>query len=182
MTATVAVVHDGRVFMAADSAGVAGYSINYRRDPKVFVNGPYVIGFAGSFRVGQLMRCAYELIPPDKKADLYDFMVLSFVDLLRDLLSEAGALKRNNEVDELAANFLVGIRGRLFEIESDFQVAEYLDGYAAIGCGEDLARGSLHTTASQPLTPQDRLTAALNAAAYHSAGVSGPYNYVEEPR
>jgi len=36
MTAICAVVHDDKVWMGGDSAGVAGYSLIPRSDPKVF--------------------------------------------------------------------------------------------------------------------------------------------------
>ncbi|KAB2588180.1 hypothetical protein F5983_33655 [Streptomyces arboris] len=56
------------------------------------------------------------------------------------------------------------------------------DGYAAVGCGDELALGALHATTHLGLAPRARLTAALAAADHHSAGVTGPYTYVSTPK
>lgn len=73
--------------------------------------------------------------------------------------------------------FLVGYKGNLYCIYGDFQVGLNADRYAACGCGDDLALGSLFTTKDLNMTPKEKLTAALEAASHHSAGVSGPYTF-----
>ena len=47
-------------------------------------------------------------------------------------------------------SFLVAYQGRLFSIQSDYQVCETNRGFHAIGCGADYALGSLASTAGQP--------------------------------
>lgn len=174
MTVIVGVVHKGRVHLGADSAGAAGYQLTIRRDPKAFRNGPYVMGFTTSFRMGQLLHHA--LKAPHPTGDLDQFMVTTFVDALRTCLKDGGWARKDAEQEE-AGTFLVGIQGRLFTIHSDYQVGEPACGYAAVGCGDDLALGALHATAALGLSPRQRLTAALAAADHHSAGVAGPYVY-----
>ena len=50
MTAIAAIVQDNVVYIGGDSAGVGGYSLEVRKDPKVFITGPFVMGFTTSFR------------------------------------------------------------------------------------------------------------------------------------
>ncbi|MDH6435597.1 ATP-dependent protease HslVU (ClpYQ) peptidase subunit [Streptomyces sp. SAI-144] len=179
MTVIVGLVHRKRVHLAGDSAGVGGYQLTIRRDPKVFTNGPYVFGFTTSFRMGQLLHHAFQ--PPHPEGDLNRFMATTFINAVRTCLKDGGWARKDAE-QEQAGNFLVGIHGRLFAIESDYQVAEPSDRYAAVGCGEELALGALHATGSLDLTPRQRLTAALRAADHHSAGVAAPYTFVKTPR
>lgn len=68
MTAIAGLVHDGRVLIGADSGGVAGWTLNVRKDSKVFTNGAYVMGFTTSFRMGQLLRWAFK--PPAPRQGL----------------------------------------------------------------------------------------------------------------
>ncbi|MYV56521.1 hypothetical protein [Streptomyces sp. SID3212] len=179
MTVIAGLVHTGRVHLAGDSAGVGGYSLTVRRDPKVFRNGPYVMGFTSSFRMGQLLQHA--LRPPRPKGDLEEFMVTKFIDAVRTCLKDGGWAKKDSEQEE-AGIFLVGVVGRLFVVHADYQVGESADGYMAVGCGDDLALGALHATAALDMKPKARLTAALAAAERHSAGVTGPYAYASTPR
>lgn len=175
MTCIVAVTHQDHVYMAGDSAGVAGWDLTVRADTKVFRNGPYVMGFTSSFRMGQLLR--YALTPPEPVVgDLDRFMVTTFIDAVRDCLKTGGYATKNNEAEQ-GGNFLVGVHGRLFEIMSDYQVGEPVDPYAAVGCGEQIAKGALHATEHLALAPHERLNMALQAAERHSAGVRGPYAY-----
>jgi hypothetical protein len=170
LTAIVGVQHEGRVYIGGDSAGVSGYGITVRSDVKVFRNGPYVMGFTTSFRMGQLLH--YAFAPPKPEGNLDAFMVTTFIDSVRGCLREGGWLTRESEQDT-GGTFLVGVNGRLFEINSDFQVGHSSDGYLAVGCGAEIALGSLHTT--QGLKPRARIHFALDAASHHSAGVCPPY-------
>ncbi|MFI2358160.1 hypothetical protein OG582_11910 [Streptomyces anulatus] len=88
MTVIVGLVHKGRVHLGADSAGVSGLQLTVRRDPKAFRNGPYALGFTTSFRMGQLLRFAFE--PPQPTGDLDRFMVTTWTDALRACLRDGG--------------------------------------------------------------------------------------------
>jgi hypothetical protein len=174
MTAIAGLVDDdGRVWIGGDSAGVAGYSRVVRADTKVFRRGPYLFGFCGSFRVGQLLHYALAApIPAPSERNLDAFMVRPFVDAVRECLWLGGVAEIKDEV-ETGGTFLVGIRGRLYCIESDYQVGIPACGYEAIGCGDDLVRGSLYSTGH--LTPRRRIRVALEAAAAFSGGVAPPF-------
>jgi hypothetical protein len=171
MTAVVGLVHGDRVYIGADSAGIAGYSLTIRRDPKVFRSGPYLIGFTSSFRMGQLLHHA--LVPPIPPVTGLDrFMTTDFIDAVRDCLKTGGYATKESEA-ELGGNFLVGVSGRLFEIDTDYQVGEPVSGYAACGCGYEIALGAIYATAGHP--PKARVRTALEAAEHLSAGVRGPF-------
>lgn len=175
MTAIVGVVNGGHVYIGGDSAGVSGYTVAVRADSKVFANGPYVFGFCGSFRMGQLLR--YAFVPPHPEGDVHRFMVTTFVDALRECLKQGGWGWKENEREE-GGTFLVGTGGELFNVQSDYQVAQRADGYDAVGMGDELALGALHATAGMDLRPRRRMALALHAAAHFSAGVRPPFAYV----
>ncbi|WP_433225546.1 hypothetical protein [Actinomadura formosensis] len=176
MTAIVGLATAGAVHLGGDSAGVAGYSLTVRADAKVFATGPYVMGFTSSFRMGQLLRWSLKPPEPDT-SDLERFMATAFVDAVRATLRDGGWLRKDHDQEE-GGTFLVGVRGRLFCVQDDFQVAEAADGYAAVGCGAGIALGALYATARARRTPHARLGLALEAAERFSAGVRGPFAYV----
>jgi len=172
MTCIVGVAHKGKVYIGGDSAGVGGLDLVQRRDPKVFRNGDFVMGFCGSFRMGQVL--AHRFTPPPLKVgqDLYAYMVTDFIDAARMAMKEAGFATVENG-RESGGFFLVGIQGRIFNVQSDFQVGESIHDFDACGCGESFALGSLHETGK--LDPKVRVTKALQAAETFSAGVRGPF-------
>lgn len=178
MTCIVGIEHDGGVLIAGDSAGLSGWSKMIRADLKVFTIGNYVMGFTDSFRMGQLLRYGLAMPGPThlERNDLHHFMCTTFIDGVRKTLKDGGWAKTDSE-RELGGSFLVGVAGQLFMVASDYQVARTICGYNAVGCGDDLALGSLHTTAQYDIEPQTRAQLALEAAADHSGGVAGPFVY-----
>lgn len=172
MTAIVGLVEKGVVYIGGDSAGVAGYSLTVRADEKVFRNGPFLFGFTSSFRMGQLLR--YAFTPPKHSSDVgdYQYLVTDFIGAVRQCLKDGGFATRENE-GEKGGTFLLGYRGKLYKVESDYQVGLAADGYAACGCGEEIAIGALYATGGQE--PQARIRTALEAAERFSAGVRGPF-------
>jgi ATP-dependent protease HslVU (ClpYQ) peptidase subunit len=172
MTAIVGLAQGGSVFIGGDSAGVAGLSLAVRADAKVFRNGRYLFGFTTSFRMGQLIR--YSLTLPKPKGDLDSFMATTFIDALRECLKTGGWARKENDREE-GGTFLVGVRGQLFTVHEDYQVGKPADGFAAVGCGDQIALGALYATAGTGLKPRRRVKLALRAAERFSAGVRGPF-------
>jgi hypothetical protein len=181
MTCIAAVVHDGAVWMGGDSAGVAGWSLSVRADEKVFVKGDFIFGFTTSFRMGDLIR--YSFSPPEQlpsETDDRGYLVTRWMDALRKCF-EAGGYKYLKDGREFGGQFLVGYRGRLYNIDNDFQVGLSAEAYDAVGCGQDLALGALYAETARAqwggelLDPDDAILTALEAAEQHSAGVRGPF-------
>lgn len=172
MTCIVGLVDGDRVWMGGDSAGVNGLDITVRADTKVFRNDDCLIGFTSSFRMGQLLHYRLEPPPREPDADLFRYMVVDFVDAVRGCLKDGGYAHRSNEV-ETGGTFMVGCEGRLFTVQSDYQVGEAVRGYHAIGCGADYALGSLASTAG--LCPEERVLKALQCAELFNGGVRAPF-------
>jgi len=172
LTCIVAIKDNETVYIGGDSAGVAGYDVQIRADEKVFLNGPFIMGFTSSFRMGQLLR--YKFTPPQyhKDVDIYKYMVVDFVDALRSCFSSSGYARKFNE-EESGGTFLVGFQGRIFSIEDDYQVGEVFEEYNTVGCGANVALGSLYSTVGMPA--EKRIQLALEAAEHFNAGVRRPF-------
>ena len=172
MTAIVGLARGGSVFIGGDSAGVSGMNLAVRADTKVFRKGRYLFGFTTSFRMGQLIR--YSLALPTPKGDLDSFMATKFVDALRNCLKSGGWARKEDDREE-GGTFLVGVRGQLFAVYDDYQVGKAADGFAAVGCGDQIALGALYATAGTGMKPRARIKVALGAAERFSAGVRSPF-------
>ncbi len=178
MTCIVAIIEQKennrhRVTMAGDSAGENGWLSVHRLDPKVFQNGEFLIGFTSSFRMGQLLRYAFK--PPEIKGDLVEYMVVDFVNAVRQSFKDGGYASKKDEV-EAGGEFLIAIHGRLFKIQSDYNVGENTDGFDAIGGGAQIALGTLFVLKdTNYFSTEEKLTMALNAAEHFNNGVRRPF-------
>jgi hypothetical protein len=180
MTCIVGITNGKTVWMGGDSLGAdTSFMRVVRDDKKVFISGEYIMGFTTSFRMGDILKWSF--VPPKipkKEKNLEKFMATTFIDGIIALFDKHGFARVNANRKE-GGEFLVGIRGKLFHIQSDYQVGIPSRGYSACGCGNDLALGSLYT--SDPCTIglatgfEARITLALEAAAMGSAGVSPPW-------
>lgn len=179
MTCIVGLAVNGKTYIGGDSAGVGGYDLTIRRDAKVFTNGEFAMGFTTSFRMGQILQ--YSFTPPtiahEDGDDLMAYMVRKFIPAVRSAFKDEGYAEIHAN-REHGGCFLVGVRGRLFQIDGDFQVGEHLNDMASVGCGHAYALGSLHAQMDRKASPETKLTNALEAAALFSAGVVGPFKIV----
>lgn len=178
MTVIVGWIQHGTVYMGADSLGSDGYSRERRVAPKVFTLGEFIMGYTSSFRMGQLLQ--YKLVIPKhpEGMDEFEYMVKHLVEAIRTTLLEGGyASKLNNT--ERGGDFLVGYRGRLFGIGSDFQVGEAMHNFNSVGAGEYFANAALWATRNQNLEPYARLELAMQAAEEFCVTISSPFHYAE---
>lgn len=177
MTCIVALAHDGVVTMGGDSAAVdSSLGLQIRLDRKVFRKGAYTMGFTTSFRMGQILHHVVRLPTPPVEGDLNAFMCSRFIPAVIKSFDDHG-FGGSDQEGKHGGEFLVAVRGQLFNIMSDYQVSHVSDGYAAVGGGAELALGSLYTTRAWR-DPRRRLHVALEAAAQFNAGVRPPFYFI----
>lgn len=176
MTCIVGFVEGNTVWMGGDSAGTNAWLNQDLYDtPKVFRNDGALIGSCGSARQGDLLRHALKIPDHDPRVDVGKFMVMAFIDAVRKCFKAGGVCETKDGVEQSQGHFLVGYKGRLFAIYSDFQVRAPKFPYAAVGCGDQIALGALF--ASEHITSgRDRVDIALRASERFSAGVRGPFH------
>lgn len=179
MTCIVGLVENSKVYMGGDSAAVSNSNLQLTDTPKVFKKQELLIGYTWSFRMGQVIQYADTFPKLKEQLDNYTYLVENFVPYLRAEFKDAGWLWTENSRDE-GGQFLVGIRGELFEITSEFAVLKMMDGFDAVGSGSYYALGAMrilkHNTDKDPIM---KVGLALEAAAYFSTSVSAPFVFEE---
>lgn len=176
MTCIVGVVDKklNKVFIGGDSASAGYNNIFIRKDEKVFRNGAFVIGCTTSFRMIQLLR--YSFKPPKINGkDIYEYMCTDFINEVRECFKNGGYIQKFQDGDEKGGDFLVAYENRLFKVDSDFQVAENLNGIDACGSGMDFALGSVYSLIDRKITTEDKIFKALESAEFFSLGVRKPF-------
>jgi ATP-dependent protease HslVU (ClpYQ) peptidase subunit len=172
MTCIIALEHEGKVYMGGDSAAVSGWDIQKTANHKVFSIGEFLIGYTSSFRMGQLLQ--YHLdIPENNQGDDLQYLITKFIPAVRQCLKDGSYTKIENN-QESAGFFLIGYHGRAYKVCSDFQVLRVMNGFLAIGIGEQYALGAL---AAMDINqkPEQAIERALEIAGKFNIGVCEPY-------
>jgi len=174
MTCVAGVAEKGKVHLGSDSCGSDGWGQTIVKAPKIFNNDNFIIGFAGSFRFGQILQ--YSLYLPDSFQDqsVENYMFNNFIIGLQTTLVENGHITEAGY--PLGGDALIGVSGRLFVLQDDFSLLEPASNYAVIGSGEHVALGVLHSMRNR--TPKKRIEAALQAAEELTVGVKSPFHYL----
>jgi hypothetical protein len=178
MTCVVAIVNsEGKVTIGADSSAVDDIIVTPHREPKVFVKGEFGIGYCHSFRMGQIIEFWFTPPPiPENEKSLMRYMVMDFIPELKSVLEDNGY--PNHEDEKTEWSLIVGVRGLIFTIESDWHVGYDDLPYASIGAGSSYALGVLHAA---PFWMDSHKAAhvALEAAEKFCPYVVGPFNFIE---
>jgi ATP-dependent protease HslVU (ClpYQ) peptidase subunit len=169
MSTVVGIVNENGVWMGADSAATTegGESRNILFK-KMFRNKDYLFGITGSIRGGQVLFPEH-FTPPKKVHEL--------PDAIREQFREKGciALASDDQTEVQLCNFLVGYKGKLYEILVDFAMNELCE-YDAIGSGSSFAFGALYTIRNTNLKPEQRIKIALRAATHFDTSTAPPFN------
>lgn len=179
MTCVVALADERRVVVAADSAGASfnpPEEIYTLQVPKVFRSGPWVIGYAASWRFGQILQHHVEWPAPPPDTDLISFFVVERIGRLREVLKQQGFLRTDADGRQRGGQVVIGYQNQIVLINERFEVARLEEPYAAIGSGRLVAYGALHALADLPgLGLEQRAERALAAACCYVPGIRGPF-------
>ena len=162
----------------SDSGGYIGSFAH----PKVFTLSQYAIGYAGSIKLGKLMQ--YLFTPPEyveeRDGDLDRFMNAIFCPALKSFLeeNEFEMFDHKEEIGPSVSGLIVGIEGRIFEIEYEMAAIEYADNYAAIGSASEIAIGAIaaYKNAYGSKHLKSQVEGALRVAAKHSTTCEAPFD------
>ena len=181
MTCIVGLVDKKSVWMGVDSLGSNSYTRMSREDMKLFkcpkVDGA-MMSYTTSFRMGQILMYGedfFDELSVHKGEIDHKYMVTKFIPKVQKAFSDGG-FETLKDGSKIGGFFLVAFKDKLFTIASDYQVGVNSIGFAADGCGQELALGSLFSTAETKMPPRDRVLSALRAAAAFSPGVGPPYH------
>lgn len=178
MTCIVGIVdkQKGRVIIGGDSASGCNGLITQRKDDvKVFKRDDFIFGCAGDFRLMQLLRFSFMIPPLKKKRDIYEYLCTNFVRELMKSYEENGSHQKYDDGQTKGSAFLLGYKNRLFEVDFNFQIAEPLDDFYAIGSGECFAYGAMEAMKDQDIKPENKVLKALKASAKFSTTVKEPF-------
>ena len=190
MTCIVAMAHAGVVHMAGDSMLTTGEGLRFRTDmPKVWVQGEFIFGGAGTFRPLQLLRHRFKPPEPNPREESMAYLACGFTDALRDVFSGDGWTPGagDNEPPDAFREFavLMGYHGLLYGIDSTLTVHRFDQPFVATGAGAEVALGAMHAlhplVMNEERSPRDALIQALEAAETYIANVGGPFTYDRNP-
>lgn len=187
MTCVIGIVDGQVVIMAADSAATdEQHNLEIQRQPKIFhiqVPGkdgsywPMLIGFAGNFRVAQIVRWAARVPQYKASKPVMHYLVKHFVPALESAVNKVMGEPAADTEAFRDCSFLVGFRGHLYTIEPNGQVLEANSRYSGIGSGAPIAMGALHAASQHGnLCTWDLLDSALQAAEALCSGVRRPFH------
>jgi hypothetical protein len=166
MTVIVGSTIGNTIYMASDRGASDGDTIISLPRPKITIRDGWIYGTAGSIGTGQLLDIINLPVP---EGNILYLIRKEIVSDLKEMIEELG----NND-PEHSADFLIGAKGRLFEVTTqDWGVTEIKEG--AVGSGSLFSFGSLYTTSlDTSISIQDRLKIAVNAAITYSPTCQGP--------
>lgn len=187
MTTIVGIADGETVWMGCDSAASSYENcIDIISDTKIIikpVNGTgdqLMVGMSGTRLVHELvsdMDFALEPTGETAERELRRFFVPEIVKVLR----EHNLLEQGRDVYR-GGSMLVGWRGHLFHIDIQLSIIEYRIGFRAAGSGAFYALGSLYSTLDMGLSPEQRITMAIEAACYYDADSLPPIHLCSASR
>lgn len=179
MTCIVGVTHKGDVYLGGDRAATdGGLNRVLIKDPKIFLKGNIGFGICGLPKVIDALQHAIELPEDTTGGSGKAWLVGHAIPAIREGLKKLEC----TEADQGGTQYfpgamLIGYRGHLYQLESNFQLVEAAHGFDATGSGGEAALGSLRSTKKMG-NPQKRLLEALEVSAEHNAGVAPPFDII----
>lgn len=176
MTVIAGVAHQGRVYLAADSCWSSTYMVATQSRPKVRrVREDVVIGTTGVVRFSDVVLTKLDMSGCPAAEDI-DYWI---ADTARRLCADNGVSLNRDGQNYDVGEIVVGHRGQLSRIDSNFGVLRTRAAYIAAGSGAETANGAMWTATRAPnWSPREVLRAAVRAAAAHCPSVRGPFRFV----
>lgn len=169
MTCIVGIEYNGKVLIGGDVQGTSPNHKIVHTQPKVFFKKDIIIGYTTSYRFGQILENnLLDPVAPEDDEEVYRWLVTVLVPNIRETLDK-------NKYPE-GGTCLIGVRGQLWSLQSDYSVLRSVLGYESIGSGCEYALGSIYTSLNNRKTRPSRYSnfAEIVSTAIRTAGQFSP--------
>lgn len=181
MTCIAGSIRNGEVWIGGDAVSISrADEIRVGARSNVFQVGEFLIGSSGTVRTQQIAQYLFE--PPKVEGDLVAYMVKSFASALRVAMKAEGGEVTVGGGLEMDARLLVGVRSRLFTVDSGYGVFESRANYSAVGCADQEALAAMFTVNSilaGDATGEEIVRRGLLAAAEFDANIRPPFTILK---
>lgn len=170
MTCIIGLKHEGKVYIGGDSGAIAGYECGITTYPKVFTKNGMVIGYTHSFRMAQIIQyltpIRFQMTQPDFEH------IVNVVEAIRESFKAHGFTTIDKGKEE-GSQFLIGYKGELYEVNSDFCILTYSSPFWSVGSAHEYALGAMAATPKS--NPEKRIRQALDITAQFCIHIKRPY-------
>ena len=180
MTCIVGLVDGSKVWLGGDRAATdGGLNRTLLKEPKIFTKGNVGFGVCGLPKVMDALKHGIDL-PEQSGGDDRKFLVTELVPAIRDGLVKLDAAGKDTSpfggTGEVCFEgaMLVAYRGRLYNLQGNFQLVEGDEKFASVGSGSKLALGSFEAT-KKTWGAKKRVLMALEAST-KNAGCAPPFD------
>jgi ATP-dependent protease HslVU (ClpYQ) peptidase subunit len=170
---------DKGAIVAGDRRGSDGWTGSKYKAPKVFKNNDFIMGYTTSFRMGQLLEHTWE--PPKRMENETDqhYVYVTVVNSFRELFNKNGFGNKDNG-EETGGNFIMAYKGKLYEVQPDYSIIEDENDILSVGCGENIAFGTLAAILQYEKDYKKVLTKTYEIVSHYSEAVSKEFDYITE--
>lgn len=189
MTCIVAVECVDGAVVGGDFLASNSFNKSVTTRSKIYQRDSLIMGFCGSFRMGQIIEAAIkkrEFFIPKEDEDIYTWLITDFISFLRtELRAGLGNAVFDKASIDWDISFLVSIHGQIWEINGDFGVLGDVNGVISIGSGLYHAGSSLHTQIEmlgrRPTIVEAKkfIALAYKVTSNHIASVSSEFSVLE---
>lgn len=173
MTTIVGIQGDGWSVMAADSQITEDNNrIISSATPKIIRFKDIMIGLRGDARPGDII--AYGWKPPKITGEIQTWVVSKMIPSMIRALDVAEYDWKHKESD---FNFLISVKGELFDVGSDFSISRSDEEFYATGSGSGIAMGYIYAKLSEDadiIEAQRVAEASIQAASQFDINTGGP--------
>ena len=179
MTTIIGIKKDNSVWIGADSIASNGHDKFTVANPKVFKKDNMLIGYTTSFRIGQLLQYSVNTPTDDYGVSAHEYMVTRYIPEVIKCFEENKCLSTDDNNVSVGGDFLVGYRGELFTVQSDFSVNQWLSNFAVVGHGTEYALGAMQILNKIDYLPDDKINMALEAVSNVSVFTVRPFHVMQ---
>jgi hypothetical protein len=172
MTTIAGIVTKGSVWLGGDSCISFGDRVEVVEEPKVWTTRGIAFGAAGPLRGLQLLQYCLD-VPQLPRKRTNDALAQWLTGPLPSAIRACYGTEKDIECD-----VLIGVRGWLVVLDSDYSWIRPVDGIGAVGAGADTAVATLRAGGKRAAA-KTRLARALSAATAQGASTRPWFRYVQ---
>ena len=166
MTCIVGIKTKEGVYLGADSMVSRGWTYRHGSN-KIVKKGPFLFASCGLAKGKQVIQ--HHWTPPKRNHEqtTRDYVEAEVGDSLIEVLDKFDCVEKDKEFKSSFNAFIFAYEGMLFCFDRCGFV-DAVDDFFTHGCGGEIAFGSLFTTETMNLSPEERIKLAIQAAGNHS--------------